>query len=62
MEKKDHPQTVQKALLVSRYATPLAILLVVLGIIVSNPMGWARDISFSCSASGYSSTWRRAGG
>ncbi|MEK7745177.1 MAG: hypothetical protein AAB576_00745 [Elusimicrobiota bacterium] len=45
MEKNAHPLNVQKALLVSRYATPLAILLVVLGIIVSNPEGWARDIS-----------------
>lgn len=45
MAAKEQPLNVQKALLVSRYATPLAIFLVVLGILLSDPEGWARDLS-----------------
>lgn len=38
--------------LVNRYSTPFAILLVAMGIILSNPIGWARNLSITLLLAG----------
>lgn len=41
------PDTVSRVVLVNRYSTPFAILLVTMGIVLTNPVGWARDLSIA---------------
>lgn len=41
------PGTVERVVLVNRYSTPFAILLVTMGIVLTNPVGWARDVSIA---------------
>ncbi|MBI4396596.1 MAG: hypothetical protein HY548_05840 [Elusimicrobia bacterium] len=50
MNQPDVPQDVRRVVLVSRYSTPLAILLVVIGVVASQPVGHVKAASLGLLA------------